>query len=937
MEISANVIVKHADDSRSIPISFFLSPWCNEVAIPKGTTFVLDLKERLSSIIPWNELQPLTNIFSSSRVSAALSILVPEKEPGQHDILATNLSTLNIGVREIVGLLFYLISNNLDSGDSGEFSREARKRDDKLLLEILEYTGWDDLRHLKVLVSSREPTAESISERLFAAALRERNFDVFQKILRAGMDPNALVENAIPYFDEIFFTPLQYLVATTTNENLQLIHLLFSHGADVNFSIRNDGTNALFYAIETENQTAIRLLLNHGAEVTMDCARAAVAFRPDSTGHFSLLEDIIDIYFDQDVARQGDSTMILEPAVMNNNQTMVQRFVSRGANINGIVAYDSQKSGYYRTTLLGKAASMGQMNLVRLLLHVSAQKDLSFSWLPYISPLAVAADRGFIDICKVLLGSGADNRASDEGRKTLLEHAVPNQDFALCQLLINHGAKIDRDPQEVQQCPSALMIAVQQGLVDIMDLLITSNARLNDVFEEGPDTILAAAVEFGDMAMATKLVNAGARNIGLRINKIGNLETAIFLQDRGFLPMLLDRSGPKLLTAAIVAHDDHLAWFLLQKDADIERNGMEYPKNTPLLAAIQTNNTNLVLALLERGVHVTDDALTKAINNANTDLLLILLVAFTGSAPTAASAAVLNSSMIYLELLRDANVDLRGVPRISCHIWNSIADTHYLHYCRLQSVLEIAAWKADYFMFKYLLEWAVSAQIDWSPESVARALTLAILRRKQNHVLDLMRLSSDLNCSIAEYGSNLFGEGIWGYCTYSPLQAAVQTQQIYVICDLLVVKRADVNYLGDGKLRRTPLQHAVELGNMEIFNLLLEHGADVNAPAADNGGATALQIAAIRGYIGIARRLLDLGADINQEPAVKNGRTALMGAAEHGRIDMLQMLLEEGALVVGEYEDYYFEAIELAEGQGHFAAARLLKAFKSSAESADSV
>lgn len=83
------------------------------------------------------------------------------------------------------------------------------------------------------------------------------------------------------------------------------------------------------------------------------------------------------------------------------------------------------------------------------------------------------------------------------------------------------------------------------------------------------------------------------------------------------------------------------------------------------------------------------------------------------------------------------------------------------------------------------------------------------------------------------------------------------------------MKRADVNYLGDGELRRTPLQHAVELGNMEIFNLLLEHGADVNAPAADDGGVTALQIAAIQGYIGIARRLLDLGADVNQEPHLK--------------------------------------------------------------------
>jgi hypothetical protein len=120
---------------------------------------------------------------------------------------------------------------------------------------------------------------------------------------------------------------------------------------------------------------------------------------------------------------------------------------------------------------------------------------------------------------------------------------------------------------------------------------------------------------------------------------------------------------------------------------------------------------------------------------------------------------------------------------------------------------------------------------------------------------------------------------------------------------------------------------------MEIFNLLIEHGADVNAPAAEDGGATALQIAAIQGYIGIARKLLDLGSDVNQDPAWENGRTALMGAAEYGRIDMLQMLLDEGAQVVGEYEGYYYEAVALAEGRGHYAAARLLKSFKDSVES----
>lgn len=192
-----------------------------------------------------------------------------------------------------------------------------------------------------------------------------------------------------------------------------------------------------------------------------------------------------------------------------------------------------------------------------------------------------------------------------------------------------------------------------------------------------------------------------------------------------------------------------------------------------------------------------------------------------------------------------------------------------------------------------------------------------------------MKFDSNLNCEIQTAPFSLANEE-WLARSYSPLLAAVQKQSVWLVRDLS--KRADVNYLGKGPLRRTPLQLAVDLGNMEIFNVLLDHGADINAPPAFDGGATALQIAAIHGYVGIAQRLLDLGADVNQGPAPKNGRTALMGAAEHGRIDMLHLLFDRGALVVGEGKCYYYEALELAESNGHYAAANLLASLQASVE-----
>ncbi|KAF4844999.1 Ankyrin repeat domain-containing protein 50 [Colletotrichum siamense] len=124
---------------------------------------------------------------------------------------------------------------------------------------------------------------------------------------------------------------------------------------------------------------------------------------------------------------------------------------------------------------------------------------------------------------------------------------------------------------------------------------------------------------------------------------------------------------------------------------------------------------------------------------------------------------------------------------------------------------------------------------------------------------------------------------------------------------------------------RSPLQQAVEDGNLEMIDLLLEFHADVNARAARFSGATALQLAAIKGRLGIARRLIDLGANVNASGAERNGRTALEGAAEHGRLDMVQLLLDCGANVAGDGCLQYFKAIRFAETGAHKVVANLLK------------
>ncbi|GLA70058.1 hypothetical protein AtubIFM55763_010960 [Aspergillus tubingensis] len=923
--------------SSSLPwlrfMSFLDPPTKQAPSLPSSSLFVdssrsgnitksanLELMQRLGSIVPWNKLEHLENIYSGSRTSAALSILMPETEQGQLDGLATNLSTLKAGLRDHLSVVLYLISNNLMSPDEDLLFGEQKQRDSRLILSLLKDSGWAGLDQLRLLLSNREPTAESIAEKVFESALRIGDLEIVENMLRSGMNPDGLIEAVSEELDDIcFLTPLQF---AAQEGNIRLINLLINYGADIEHGFANEvGKTALYIAISSADLAVVRALLLQGAKVTRECARAAMRICCSYPQELHLVGEIIDIYLEEHLAAGRNDPDLVVPAVESKNAWIVEHLLDRGAKLNGFIAptYSLRHEGM-DICLLGLAVMERSVDIVRLLTYSTVGANRLSSPL-YMYPLTLAAMTGETDIAHFLLESGADVRAADEGEITLLEHAARKSNLSLCQMLITHGAKVDREPCDAQKSPSALMTAIQEDNMLIVELLINSNARLNDRSEAAPGSVLAAALEVGNDAVIDKLINAGARYVGVKMKKIGNLQTAILMKEKGVLAGVLCSSGHQILAAAISAGHEDLAHFLLQNGAHKEHDARDPFSTsdviTPLEAATETNNMRLIQALLEHGVSVTDYALTYAIQR-HVGLLPILLRSFSGRAPTAVAAALREPSMAALKLLREANVDFTGAPR-PLAIGSRLNRWSQLWEDDVKSVLEmVAGWEAISSHYTFLLEWAATAGIPWDPKLVSRALIRTILSDDHDRLTELMQLDFDLS-----YDMLLKLER----CGFNPLQAAVKSQLVWVVREMLM-KGADVNYLGRGPSRRTPLQLAVENGNMEIFNLLLHHGADVNGPAAEKYGATALQIAAIHGFIGIAQRLLDLGADVNAKPAVKDGRTALMGAAEHGRIDMLHLLLDRGALIGGEHRFFFDEAVRLAKNNGRYAAARLLISFE---------
>lgn len=90
-----------------------------------------------------------------------------------------------------------------------------------------------------------------------------------------------------------------------------------------------------------------------------------------------------------------------------------------------------------------------------------------------------------------------------------------------------------------------------------------------------------------------------------------------------------------------------------------------------------------------------------------------------------------------------------------------------------------------------------------------------------------------------------------------------------------------------GRWRQPALLHAVLYADAEAVDILLRAGADVNG-REKAGGNTALMEAARQGNVAIARRLLDAGA-------VPDGATLVVAARESYSVEVVRLLLGAGA------------------------------------------
>lgn len=594
-------------------------------------------------------------------------------------------------------------------------------------------------------------------------------------------------------------------------------------------------------------------------------------------------------------------------------------------------------------------------------------------------PMARALDTNDMKLCTALYNSGVfmDAKTSATYKSRLMFEYVKRNDTEAVSCLLSAGAQVNEIHEEFPDTALGMLEAV---LHDNGDVILASGVFANDkdlaifvfknggkwgrcAYEELLKTRVEKAIKNRDLESLQRMHMAGVRPRPGMIMSIGSLQTARYLDEATLLSEILIQNGDEILVSAILAENEPLVAFLLEKEADQNAsNYLEYEIKvrscqTPLEASLIQMNLQLAQVLISRGALITQReimaAAWEALRRGDDSIMGRFLDMFPPSfyaAPGAIGLAIQLRKFDLTHLILRSGIDPRGElslsERLRCKVSHHLSESGW--WCvedqtePSETALDIAVIAGNRATLQMLLMSAV-----WTKEARGRAFTLSMQCKRMDLVQDLWTSDTDVNQELGEsYGSNSTPLKIsieWGdvplmsrliaaganidqlgtHGRYTPLQQATSDDKREIV-ESLIAAGANVNSPPNPRKGATALQLAVKQGNVELMELLLENGAEVNQAPAYQAGATALQFAAIQGYIGIVRKLLEAGAAIHAPRSRIYGRTATEGAAEHGRIDVLQLFLNEEVSFEGDFRTEYIRSVKLAEKNGHRAAANLI-------------
>uniref|UniRef100_A0A8C3DME5 Uncharacterized protein n=1 Tax=Corvus moneduloides TaxID=1196302 RepID=A0A8C3DME5_CORMO len=568
----------------------------------------------------------------------------------------------------------------------------------------------------------------------------------------------------------------------------------------------------------------------------------------------------------------------LHLAAKEGHVGLVQELLERGSAVDS-----ATKKG---NTALHIASLAGQAEVVKVLVkegaNINAQSQNGFT------PLYMAAQENHIEVVKYLLENGANQSTATEDGFTPLAVALQQGHNQAVAILL------ENDTKGKVRLP-ALHIAARKDDTKSAALLLQNdhNADVQSkVTGRSGFTPLHIAAHYGNVNVATLLLNRGAAVDFTARNGITPLHVASKRGNTNMVKLLLDRGGQidaktrdgltPLHCAARSGHDQ-VVELLLERGAPLlarTKNGL-----SPLHMAAQGDHVECVKHLLQHKAPVDDvtlDYLTALHVAAHcghyrvTKLLLDKRAnpnarALNGFTPL--HIACKKNRIKVMELLVKYGASIQAITEAgSQHKLSWVGLTLAKLFLRGETALHMAARAGQVEVVRCLLR--NGALVDARAREEQTPLHIASRLGKTEIVQLLLQHMAHPDAATTN--------------GYTPLHISAREGQLDVASVLL---EAGASHSMSTKKGFTPLHVAAKYGSLEVAKLLLQRRACPDS--AGKNGYTPLHIAAKKNQMQIATTLLNYGADTNI--LTKQGVTPLHLASQEGHTDMVTLLLEKGS------------------------------------------
>ncbi|XP_048257852.1 ankyrin repeat domain-containing protein 50-like [Haliotis rufescens] len=287
-------------------------------------------------------------------------------------------------------------------------------------------------------------------------------------------------------------------------------------------------------------------------------------------------------------------------AAGNGHKEVVELLVSKGAKVSIVDRFGNN--------ILHSAGRGGDVEVVQYVLSHD-MVDINGRGSCRRTPVMLAAEKGHIEIVKLLVDKGGDMSLVDKGHENILHLAC------LCGQIEVVKYVLSQDIVDIncrgRKTKTPVMLAARNGHKEVVEILVKKGADLSLAYNAAGSNVLHLACFNGHVDVVKYLLSQGTVNINsrgwrkrtpvMRAAGNGQKEVVELLVKQGAdLSLAYNTAGSNVLhLACFKGHVDVVKYLLSQDIVDINSRGLK--KRTPVMLAAEKGHKEVVELLVNKG------------------------------------------------------------------------------------------------------------------------------------------------------------------------------------------------------------------------------------------------------------------------------------------------------------------------------------------------